>query len=184
MNLHSFGLLLMATLLATTAEAEQTCRSDLEEYTPTSRFVMNDDGSTVTDDITKMMWMRCSLGQMWNGKACAGTAGTYSWHEANKAVERINETGYAGHNDWRLPLVPNLASIVERRCLNPRINTKVFPSTPLGPFWSSMEKMGAPEFAYIIDFGDKTAAPLFKESKAHVRLVRGEPWWKMPEMPQ
>ena len=183
MNFHSLGFLLLTTVLAATAQAEQTCRNDLEEYTPTSRFVMNDDG-TVSDDTTQMMWMRCSLGQVWNGKACAGTAVTYSWYEANKVVERVNEKGYAGYNDWRLPMVPNLASIVERRCLNPRINTTVFPATPLGPFWSSMEKMGAPEFAYIIDFGDKTAAPLLKENKAHVRLVRGEPWWKPPPQMQ
>jgi len=144
--------------------------------------VLNENG-TVTDDQTKMTWIRCALGQTWNGKACSGTAKTYSWDEANETVNKINQTGYGGHHDWRLPLVPNLASIVERRCLNPRINEEVFPATALGPFWTSMEKMGATSFAYTIDFGEGNAGPLLKENKAHIRIVRGKPWWNPPQQP-
>lgn len=183
MNKYSTVLFLLAVLFAVSAQAGQTCRNDLEEYTPTSRFVVHTNG-TVTDNNTRMMWMRCALGQEWNGKDCAGTAGTYSWHEANDVIRKMNEQGYAGHNDWRLPLVPNLASIVERRCLNPRINEEIFPATALGPFWTSMEKKGAPKYAYIIDFGEGNAGPLDKDRKAHVRVVRGKPWWTPPKMPE
>ena len=181
MTFKSLALLLLGGLLTASAQAEQTCRTDLDEYTPTSRFAVNGDG-TVTDNTTKMMWMRCALGQSWNGKACTGKAASYSWQEANDAVKRLNASGYAGHNDWVLPMVPNLASIVERRCLNPRINQTIFPATAMGPFWTSMQKKDAPDFVYIIDFGHGGAGPLRKESKAHVRLMRGKPWWTPPKM--
>ena len=183
MIIRSIFLLWIAVLFTTTVHAQQMCRNDLEEYTPTSRFVLNNDG-TVTDKNTRMTWMRCALGQKWDGKDCAGIAQTYSWQEARDVITRMNEQGYAGHNDWRLPLVPNLASIVERRCLNPRINEEVFPETALGPFWTSMEKKGRTKFAYIVDFGEGNAGPLDKERKAHVRVVRGEPWWTPPQMPE
>lgn len=184
MNIYSLTVFLLVTLLIPVAQAEQTCRSDLSNDTPTSRFMMDGNNGTVTDGRTSMVWLRCALGQMWNGEACEGVAKVYSWHEARAAIEKINATGgYGGHDDWRLPLVPNLASIVDRRCLNPRINAEVFPATALGPFWSSMEKMGAPKFAYVVDFGAGNAGPLSKENKAHVRAVRGEPWWVPPQMP-
>ena len=82
----------------------------------------------------------------------------------------------------QLPMVPNLASIVERRCLNPRINEEVFPATALGPFWTSMEKKGRTQYAYIVDFGEGNAGPLDKAQRANVRVVRGEPWWTPPKM--
>ncbi|MBI3775281.1 MAG: DUF1566 domain-containing protein, partial [Gammaproteobacteria bacterium] len=96
----------------------------------------------------------------------------------------LNLNGYAGHSDWRIPLVPELASVVETGCVSPnniRINTTVFPATPSGVFWSSMQKPGAEDYAYTLDFGAGGATPTMKTSPGAVRLVRGGPWWTPPE---
>ena len=80
----------------------------------------------MTDTRTGLIWMRCSLGQMWDGAACSGTANTYTWQAALQAAFEINSgasnddgdglAGFANETDWRLPNRNELESIVERRC--------------------------------------------------------------------
>ncbi|MDD3761278.1 MAG: DUF1566 domain-containing protein [Acidithiobacillus sp.] len=76
------------------------------------RYLDNGDG-TVTDTETGLQWMRCSLGQAWDGTSCVGEAEGYTWQEALDAAEELNRKGgYAGHRDWRLPSIEELHSLV------------------------------------------------------------------------
>lgn len=143
MNLRSFGFLLLASLFTVTTQADQNCRSNLKESTPISRFVFSDNG-TVTDTETEITWMRCAMGQKWDGKTCTGRAQEYSWQEARDAVAELNSDTFGEPTSWRLPYVPELASIVERRCFEPRVNLTAFPATPSKVFWTGMEKKAAP----------------------------------------
>lgn len=161
--------------------AEQQCRPKVAISTPTSSFELHDDG-TVTHKDTGLTWMRCAVGQSWDGKGCTGQQRMYTWAEAAAEVERLNQQGYAGHNDWRYPLIPELASIAERKCSFPRVNETVFPDTPQVLFWSGMERRGIPEEAYALDFGGGEANPYAKTEKGALRPVRGGPWWKPPQM--
>ncbi|NCC23468.1 MAG: DUF1566 domain-containing protein, partial [Alphaproteobacteria bacterium] len=64
------------------AFAEQTC--DTGRYplsSPTERFSDNGDG-TVTDVVSQLMWMRCSVGQTWSGETCLGETAAYDWQAA------------------------------------------------------------------------------------------------------
>ena len=181
MNGCSFGFLLLASLFAVAAQADQNCRSNLKESTPTSRFVFNDNG-TVTDTETKIIWMRCALGQKWDGKTCTGKAHEYSWQEARDAIAELNSDTFGEPSSWRLPLVPELASIVERKCFEPRANLTVFPVTPSKLFWTGMEKKGRSDQAYAIDFGQGKVTPTKKIDAGPVRLMHDGPngkWWKM-----
>lgn len=160
----------------------QSCNTESRrESTPTARFSL--DGATVVDNATHLIWMRCALGQAWDGKSCQGEAKTFAWADAVAAIRQLNEGGFAGHNDWRLPAIPELASIVELRCFNPRVNVEVFPATPPQIFWSGMEKMGATQYAYSLDFGGGEARASLKDQAGSLRLVRGGPWWAPPSMP-
>jgi hypothetical protein len=181
MSFHSFGFLLLASLFTVTVQADQTCRSNFEESTPTSRFVFSDNG-TVTDTETEITWMRCAMGQKWDGKTCTGKAQEYSWQEAMDAVAELNSDTFGEPGSWRLPYVPELASIVERQCFEPRVNLTVFPATPSKAFWTSMEKKGNPEQAYAIDFGQGQVASSKKTYVRAIRLMHDGPngkWWKM-----
>ncbi|MEW6313402.1 MAG: DUF1566 domain-containing protein [Pseudomonadota bacterium] len=157
-----------------------TCQANLEESTPSNRF--NATGTTVTDKETSLTWMRCAIGQSWTGSTCAGAATTMNWSEAVAMVEHFNQQGLAGQKDWRLPMMPELASIVERQCFNPRMNETVFPGAPSTVFWSIMEKMGTTRYAYTLDFGGGAAVATLKDFNGAVRLVRGGPWWTPPKM--
>lgn len=57
-------------------------------------------GRVVRDTKTGLMWIRCSLGQTWDGATCQGDAKYYKWKEAMKFP---TDFSYEGYNDWRLP---------------------------------------------------------------------------------
>lgn len=174
-------IVMSALMLGSQAWAEQKCRPNIAVSTPSSSFELHNDG-TVTHKDTGLMWMRCALGQSWDGKACKGEHRVFTWAEVAEEVERLNKQGYAGHQDWRYPVIPELASIVERQCSFPRVNEAIFPDTPQVPFWSVMERRGIPEEAYALDFGGGEANPYPKTFKGAARLVRGGPWWSPPQM--
>jgi hypothetical protein len=118
-------LFLLLILLPTFVKA-QTCQiSNIPASTPTNRFTINDNG-TVFDNRTKLLWQRCIIGQ--TGEKCAGTPTLFTWQQALNAAKNYNlYGGHAGYNDWRLPNIKELASIVETQCVNPSINLEVFP---------------------------------------------------------
>ena len=144
--------------------------------TPASAFLDNGDG-TVTDNVSGgigHMWMRCSLGQEWDGATCTGSAEEYTWREALEAVEALNnDGGYAVHTDWRLPNVKELASIVENRCFAPAVNGVLFPQTPASRFWSSSSATGSSAWTAHI-YGGVQMRDKFERNP--VRLMRAGPF--------
>ncbi len=170
----------LGLLLAAASANAADCRQELQSSTPSARFEAN--GETVADTQTSLVWMRCAIGQQWSGSSCTGEPQAMNWGEAKQMVARLNSESYAGRRDWRLPVLPELASIVERRCFNPRMNEAVFPGAPSMVFWSGMEKSGTGDLAYALDFGGGAAQAATKESRGAVRLVRGGPWWEPPKM--
>jgi hypothetical protein len=159
------------------AVANQSC--DPTSYplsTPTERFTDNGDG-TLTDRQSGLMWMRCSLGQTWTGTDCRGDPSTFSWQAAQSAASGINRAGgYAGHTDWRMPHIPELAMIVERQCENPRINLALFPATPATYFWTATGRRGKgmEGEGYLLSFGPEGAGHLNKDDLHFARLVRAD----------
>ncbi|TVR02313.1 MAG: DUF1566 domain-containing protein, partial [Desulfovibrionales bacterium] len=65
---------------------------------------------TVTDTTTGLMWQKCSYGQTWsNNGQCTGSATTRTWQQAMDAAETLS---WAGHEDWRLPDINELKSLI------------------------------------------------------------------------
>ncbi len=133
----------------------------------------NGDG-TVTDPTTGLMWMRCSMGQVWDGttSACTGPASTYTW---DQAVALTGTVPFAGQSDWRLPNIRELQTIVDRTVINPAINGVVFPNTPNSGSWSSSPWVGSASYPWLVDFSTG-ATPNYAASRGSslaVRLVRG-----------
>jgi hypothetical protein len=139
--------------------------------TPTSRFRDNRDG-TVTDTQQKLMWMTCSVGQAADAKACRGTPSALTWSAAEAAARAVNQGGRFFFNDWRVPQLPELASIAERQCKNPRINLAVFPDTPAEGFWSSSSRKAGDAEAFVLSFGAEGVRYASKDESHDVRLVR------------
>ncbi len=163
--------IILAGFIATDVIA-QSCRDSVIVTTPDSRFSIHNDG-TVTDNNTGLIWMRCSLGQIWdtNTSSCTGSISAYSWENSLAAAQSYS---FADRSDWRLPNVKELTSIVEESCYDPAINISMFPNTEASFYWS------ATPYGYTlynkswnVNFDGGYNKSNSKDYDAHVRLVRG-----------
>jgi hypothetical protein len=168
------GLAVVTVAAASGALAQQVCGgAPTGQSAPTSRFLDNADG-TVTDKESKLMWMRCSIGQTWDGQACAGAADSEAWAEAQAQASDLNRRGSLFYADWRLPQLRELATIAERECADPRVNLVVFPGTEPRPYWTATSRPGTRDdtSAYALSFGAEGIVYRPKDEAHRVRLVR------------
>lgn len=118
------------------------------------RYLDHGNGS-VTDVETGLHWMRCAIGQTWNGTTCEGGAERMTFPQTAEAIARFNQAGgIAGYTNWRLPTRDELRTLVYcssgepdtwnntgEACTGdyqrPTIQTEVFPNTPAWNFWTS-----------------------------------------------
>lgn len=145
----------------TTLDAKSEAATKIKS-TKIDNFTAYSNG-VVVDNNTKLMWMRCSLGQTWDGKTCVGQAQADTWEESLSLVNELNKQTYGGYNDWRLPYIEELHSLVycsmgfikknniptkkggfkmvEEGCAGknyqkPTINESAFPNTYNKVYWS------------------------------------------------
>ncbi len=136
-------------------------------------FFDNGDG-TVTDGATGLMWDQCSRGQTWSsGPACTGTAEAFTWVDALNEVHVANDANYKGHNDWRLPNVKELESLLKLDAYDPAIDVAAFPNTPPSSFfWSSTVYTPDAAFAWAVRFDDGYTFANNRGATSRVRLRR------------
>lgn len=147
------------------SQAAQKCNNNINSTTPTNRFIVNFN-NTITDKATGLIWMRCSLGQ--TGAGCnIGYPKRYNWATA------LNEIAN-NYSHWRLPNIKELASIVERQCEKPAVNTEVFPNTLYDwAYWSSTPHVYYTNNAWSINFKNGLDnGDTHKGSSYYIRLVR------------
>ena len=144
-------------------------------------YIDNHDG-TIIDTRTGLQWMRCSLGQHWNGRSCAGKAIECSLQDALSYTSQLNNNRSLnyGHNDWRMPTWDELTSI--RGNSSQVIDRKAFPDTPDSRFWTITESTSqdltglAEKRFYTVNFNRFNAHYAFGTALAHdikfTRLVR------------
>ena len=153
-----FAALLLLLSVAATA---QTCDDRVSPSTPDTRFSVS--GDEVTDLQTGLIWQRCSVGKSWDGTTCSGRATTHNWSEALAMAA----------DDWRLPNIKELMSIVEEACVEPAVNLTVFPATVSSWHWSSSPYTYSRNGAWGVGFCGSGAGMYHKDSELPVRLVRG-----------
>lgn len=128
---------------------------------------------TITDRQTRLTWLRCSVGQRWNGFKCIGVPRMLTWDQANEAAAMAKKE--LGGN-WRLPTVEELQTLVCDSCIPPKIDQRLFPDTPAAPFWSassaplSVGRVWTVNFYTGHLFGRNT-----KSMERYVRLVKAAP---------
>ena len=163
---------------------------------PSSRFVDNGDG-TITDQNTGLMWeKKCAncknlhsveVRHHWSGDGHHMTI--WDW------IDEINSEGqgkgFAGYNDWRIPNVKELLSIVDYGRFDPAIG-KAFHSTgcveecssltdtscsctAASLYWTSTTFADFPAHALIVEFTGGFVDDRIKTNRHFVRAVREVP---------
>ena len=111
----------------------------------------------VTDTGTQLIWQAVATGDK-------------TWTEALAYCEGL---AYGGFDDWRVPDLNELASLVNMGAYRP---ASTFPNMPPNWFWTSTSITTDALFASIInfkDYGEPSSVYKTPASRAHVRCVRG-----------
>lgn len=96
----------------------QTLAKAVEE--DANKFIDNKDG-TVTIKSSGLMWQKCSVGQTWTGTICNGEVTEFYTADA----EKLTST-FANYNDWRLPTIDELKTLIYCKNSNYRKDIDTF----------------------------------------------------------
>jgi len=132
------------------------------------RFIDNGDG-TITDKVSKLMWVKDPSqisGGLWG---TLGVPATMTWADAIANCEALD---YAGYQDWRMPNITELESIVDYGRYFPAINTVYFPNTSINYYWSSSTVVYLTTYAWIVYSYNGYTYYTGKTNLRYVRPVR------------
>jgi hypothetical protein len=137
---------------------------------PTPRFTLNGDG-TVTDNLTGLVWLQD-----------ADCFGEVTWINAPAEVASLNSgsvttcTNYTAgtFDDWRVPNVRELASLIDYGGNDPALPTgHPFVSVQYDYYWTSSTDAKNTGYAWSMSFEYGTASTVFKAAFNYVWPVRG-----------
>lgn len=177
--LHTALLLCITDVYAQTA----ICPADIPSTTDSAEFTELEDGNMLHTP-SNLVFMRCALGQTYNGSTCTGSPIAYTWQQAlaisvqtNAQINaQINSQSNSQVNSylpsWRVPNIKELALITERACVRPAINETVFPNTAPDGFWTSTPSVRTTDMAWSITFTNGSQSVLPTNRSLFVRLVR------------
>ncbi|MBU1218292.1 DUF1566 domain-containing protein [Myxococcota bacterium] len=143
-----------------------------------TRFTVLSDtqsGGIVADSSVSVLWQRCSAGQ--SGEDCTGEATMMNWEQGLSYCESLELMGY---DDWRLPNIREISSLIDSSRTSPAIDTSVFPNTPYygklmdnnaGHYWSSTAR-SYNNFVLYADFSSGFTHFYIMEENRHIRCVR------------
>jgi len=179
--------LFSAHTLASSDPANINCDTTLQQdYTPAD-FIDNRNG-TIIDLRTSLTWAKCSIGQTYdltsNTCSSSGAISYSTWQEALLAAGAYSVNNI---NDWRLPNIKELGSLIDRSCAAPAINLTLFPNTISSIYYTSTPYKGASDstlpysiahlVSRVIDFSNGTEVPFSRHDSSlttyAVRAVKG-----------
>jgi Mg-chelatase subunit ChlD len=130
-------------------------------------FVVHEN-NTVTDNTTGLMWAQCSVGQ--SGLDCVNGAAIHKdWQQA---LVTANTSTLGGFDDWRLPNLKELRSLVNYTEYNPSIEYTIFPRTPSQPVWTATPYANIINASWCIDLDSGKDKICERDEPYVVRLVR------------
>ena len=133
-----------------------------------ARFLVREH--IVVDLERQIEWLRCSVGQRWDGNKCMGNVVNLSLDIVPEAIKIANEQ-LGGQ--WRLPSKAELTSIICKACPSPKINKDIFPNTDNAPYWTGDQSIFNSRFYVSVNFHTGFSFNRFSPIKElAVRLVR------------
>jgi len=113
--------------------------------------------ATVTDNATGLTWQQEDDNVQ------------RAWEEAITYCEGLN---IANHQDWRLPNIKELRTIVDLTTSSPVIDPIVFPGTNSSRYWSATTYAEVSVSAWYVNFYEGNVSTYSKSLTFYVRCVR------------
>ena len=137
-------------------------------YANNNRFKVEEH--IIIDTQHNIEWLRCSVGQRWDGSNCIGQIVNLSLDTVPQAIKLASEQ-LGGV--WRLPTKKELKSIVCKSCPSPKINKDIFPNTDNAPYWTGDRSVFNSRFFVSVNFHTGFSFNRFLPLKElAIRLVR------------
>jgi len=100
---------------------------------------------------------------------------TYKWDDINQASDKLNEENFGGFNDWRVPTINELKTILLKdKEKGKYIKNGLKDSTRDGYYWSATTHANNIENAWYVYFDKGYGNGNNKANSYYVRCVRGE----------
>jgi len=140
----------------------------------------------VQDNVTGLVWevKTTTAGihnkdntYQWGGLTAIGRdhpnrQGVYYDPSWNELVQGSNTDTLCGFNNWRIPTMAELSSIINKGVSNPSIDINYFPNTVSTRIWSSSPLVEFTDFAWHVSFNTGTNNGTQRDNVNRVRLVR------------
>lgn len=131
------------------------------------QYVQNnfeEQAETVIDHATGLMWQKTI------------TEGRMEYEDALKYIKELNERQFAGYNDWRLPTLPELLSLLEPERQKESLGfyiDPIFPPPPAGNYgcWSADHRPSRADTEWSVSFSHARVFG-FPQPLNFVRAVR------------
>ena len=157
----------MASAMALT-QSSDTSNAANEVIVKSGHFMVRDH--LVIDLQHGVEWLRCSVGQIWNGTDCAGVAVRLTQKDVARAIVIANAQLGPG---WRLPSRAELEGLVCEGCAPVKIELDSFPNTLGEPYWTGEVNSFATRHIWTVNFmTGHTYGRFFPTQEVLARLVR------------
>jgi hypothetical protein len=147
-----------------------------------SNVFVNNGNGTITDTRTTLQWeVLTDDGDPlhdWDDFS-------YLWAGAFGKIQDLNEASFAGHNDWRVPTIKELQTLVNYSAFNPAtfggFSTECLAGcdvtecscTKSSTYWTSTSVQNAPQLGWAVQMQSGISQQASKTSYNYVRAVRG-----------
>jgi len=156
---------------------------------PNPRFTVQANTNCVLDNLTGLIWARnANLSKNVNLGTWSSVNGTCTWYQAFDVITNsagpVNGASYGGTNDWRLPNVRELQSLLDYSRNAPALcntagtgpwsNNDPFTGVLSKPYWSSTKYTTA-GFSFDVDLGTGAVSGITNGNNSLVYMwpVRG-----------
>lgn len=140
-------------------------------YPWTEGLVDNED-STISDQLTGLMWQKEDYGRPAQGRTCEQIIEYIDSLTWDAALTYCQDLALAGHDDWRLPTMKELEFITVEKGLQTCFNATFFPHA-CGNYWSSTSYITDGGNAYLYKNYEGIFEIVSKNDANHVKCVRG-----------
>jgi hypothetical protein len=90
-------------------------------------YTLSTNGKTVHDNITGLTWQRSPDA---NNDGIINISDRYIWTQATARPAILNTANFGGYNDWRLPTIKELYSLIDFRGTDPSLTSDTATLTP------------------------------------------------------